>query len=92
MKKTNFVVVFWLLIALISFVVFLMNFYSLFESVSYILFPANYTDGYYSDKHQLFRDLIKTIPMLLIVTGSFVISLKQGLKAYETSNTLTETK
>ncbi|MGX7029977.1 hypothetical protein [Vagococcus zengguangii] len=86
MKKTNFVVIFWLLIALISFVVFLMNFYSLFESVSYVLFPVTDNNTYSPDRNQLFRDLITTIPMLIIVTLSFIISLKQGLKAYDSSN------
>lgn len=80
MKKTNFLVVFWLLLAIISFVVFLVNFYSFWHAVSYLIFPD--TDGY-MDGQQIARNLLTAIPMLLITSGAFYFGLKQGLKIYK---------
>lgn len=82
MKKTNFLVVFWLLIALISFVIFLFSFKSIFESLSYLLIPSK--DSYW-EHDDFLRDLISSVPMLTVTLISFFISLKQGLKTYKTN-------
>ena len=79
MKKTNFVVVFWLLLTLISFVVFLINFYSLWDSIGLIFFPS---DSEWQDGNYLYRTFFTAIPMLIVTAASFYLGLKQGLKVY----------
>lgn len=79
MKKTNFLVIFWLLISLISFITFLIYFAQIWDSLSYTLIPS--TDSYYT-KDDILRSLIKSIPMCLLTATSFFLCLKQGLKLY----------
>lgn len=80
MKKTNFVVVFWLLLTLISFVVFLFNFHSFWDSIATILFPN--PDSDYRSKYDLYREIFTVLPMMIATSVSFYIGLKQGLKVY----------
>lgn len=79
MKKTNFIVIFWLLLTLISFIVFLFNFHSFWDSVANILFYES--DGYRS-KNDLYRKIFTVLPMMIATALSFFIGLKQGLKVY----------
>ncbi|MCM6931202.1 hypothetical protein NE261_05185 [Enterococcus italicus] len=81
MKKTNFFVVFWLLIALISFITFLIFFHTLWDTLSYLLFPAT-GDEYMMSTNEINRSLFATVPMILLVAGAFAVSLKNGLKLY----------
>lgn len=78
MKKTNFVVVFWLLLTLISFVVFLFNFHSFWDAISTLIFP----DSGYRSKIDLYREIFSVFPMMIATAFSFYIGLKQGLKIY----------
>ncbi|MGX6980025.1 hypothetical protein ACWN8V_12400 [Vagococcus elongatus] len=80
MKKTNFLVIFWLLLAIISFIVFLVNFYSFWYAISYLIFPDK--EGY-MDAQTTARNLMTAVPMLLVTAGTFYLGLKQGLKVYK---------
>ncbi len=80
MKKTNFVVVFWLLLTLISFVVFLSNFHSFWDSIATLLFPN--PDRDFLSKNDIYRELVTVIPMMIATAAFFYIGLKQGLKIY----------
>ncbi|MGG5371291.1 hypothetical protein [Enterococcus sp. AZ007] len=82
MKKTNFVVVFWLLLTLISFVIFLFNFHSFWDAISSLIFTS--PDGYRS-KNDLYREMFTDFPMMIVTSISFYIGLKQGLKVYNQS-------
>ncbi|MBO0421845.1 hypothetical protein BCR22_01270 [Enterococcus plantarum] len=81
MKKTNFLVVFWLLLAIISFIIVATNLYSIFDSISYLLIPA--TDNDYQDSNSIIRQLIQGIPLTMIYGTAFYFSLKQGIKTYK---------
>lgn len=79
MKKTNFIVIFWLLLSLIAFVVFVINFSSLWNDIAYWVVPSK---DLYMDKTEITRDLIKVIPMIILSIGVFIVGIKQGLKNY----------
>lgn len=81
MKKTNFIVIFWLLLALISFVIFAINFYNLLTDISFLIIPSNDKEMYMT-MGDVQRDLIRVIPMLIVFSVTFVIGVKQGLKNY----------
>ncbi|PZL73349.1 hypothetical protein CI088_08430 [Enterococcus plantarum] len=81
MKKTNFLVVFWLLLAIISFIIVATNLYNIFDSISYLLIPA--TDNDYQDSNSIIRQLIQGIPLTMIYGTAFYFSLKQGIKTYK---------
>lgn len=81
MKKTNFLVIFWLLLALISFVVALINVSSLLNNISYLIIPSS--DDYYMSKENILRGFITSIPMLLLCLTTFFFGLKQGLRLYK---------
>lgn len=78
MKKANFVVVFWLTISLISFIVFLMSFGSLWNDISYIIIPSSE----YMSASDTFRSLIQTVPMLIFCMITFAVGFKQGMEHY----------
>jgi hypothetical protein len=80
MKKTNFVVIFWLILALIGFIQFIMNFSSLWTNISYLIVPMK-NNG--TRQVQMVRELIRIIPMLILDGVVFYIGLKQGLKYYK---------
>ncbi len=80
MKKTNFIVVFWLLLALISFVVFIINFSSLGNNLAYYIFPGK--DIWDKSRDEIIREFIKIIPMIIFTAVTFIIGIKQGLKKY----------
>lgn len=82
MKKTNFVVVFWLILTLISFIVFLFNFNSFWQYLSSLIFPI---DGSYLDKNRYYRQLFSVTPMLIVTVGFFYAGLRQALKVYNQS-------
>lgn len=82
MKKTNFVVIFWLMLALISFVAGLMQLGSIFNAVSYIIIPG---DQEYMSQSDFLRTLISSVPMVLLEAGVFFYSAKTGMKAYNES-------
>lgn len=83
MKKTNFVVVFWLVLALISFVTFLIQLSNFWFNISAFIIP--YTEPGYSDTLQdLKRSLIANVPMLLISGGLFIFFMRSGLNLYRT--------
>ncbi|MFW7432065.1 hypothetical protein [Vagococcus carniphilus] len=82
MKKTNFIVVFWLLLALISFVVFVINFSGFWDSISYLIFPSKEYIYEGNSKEDLLRKLIQVIPMIVFTVVTFIIGIKQGLKNY----------
>ena len=82
MKKTNFIVVFWLLLALISFVVFVINFSGFWDSISYLIIPSKEYVYEGNSKEDLLRKLIQVIPMIVFTVVTFIIGIKQGLKNY----------
>ncbi|MFV0560936.1 MAG: hypothetical protein ACK5NA_09550, partial [Enterococcus sp.] len=71
MKKTNFIVIFWLLLALISFVIFAINFYNLLTDISFLIIPSNDKEMYMT-MGDVQRDLIRVIPMLIVFSVTFV--------------------
>ncbi|WP_430599642.1 hypothetical protein [Enterococcus sp. DIV0179] len=79
MKKTNFIVVFWLLLSLIAFIVFVLNFASLWQDIAYWIVPSK---DLYMDKPEIIRDLIKVVPMIILGIVVFVIGIRQELKNY----------
>lgn len=81
MKKTNFIVIFWLVMALIFTIVLLFNLSTIFESISYLIIPT--TDEYMSAQ-DVKRSLISSIPMALIAVGGMLTGIKSGLKVYKT--------
>ncbi|MFD2728119.1 hypothetical protein [Enterococcus camelliae] len=81
MKKTNFFVIFWLLLAIISFITFLVSFQSLWNTLAYLFFPATGTE-YSMSTNEINRSLFTTVPMLLTVVATFTLSLRNGLKLY----------
>ena len=80
MKKTNFLVVFWLLIGIISFVTLLIFATSIFRNVAYIIIPDQ---EYYQNRISVQRSLLTAVPMLIISIVAFYLSLRQGLKTYK---------
>lgn len=62
-EKTNFIVVFWLLLSLIAFIVFVLNFASLWQDIAYWIVPSK---DLYMDKPEIIRDLIKIVPMIIL--------------------------
>ena len=80
MKKVDFVVIFWLILAIISFSAFLIAFASFWSSISYILIPSTYM---YMTKEMGYRNLISSGPMLIVSAITFAVSVKQGLKFYK---------
>ncbi|MFV0557353.1 MAG: hypothetical protein ACK5MW_01755 [Enterococcus sp.] len=81
MKKTNFIVIFWLLLALIGFVVFAINFYGFFNDISFLLIPTDDKD-YYMSTDDALRHLIVAIPMIIVGVTAFIVGIRQGLKYY----------
>lgn len=82
MKKTNFIVVFWLLLALISFVVFVINFSGLWDSISYLIYPSKDYPYEQGSKEDLLRKLIQVIPMIIFTVVTFIVGIRQGLKNF----------
>lgn len=82
MKKTNFIVIFWLVLALIFTIVLLFNLSTIFESISYIIIPSTTADSYMSSD-DVKRSLISSVPMALIALLGMVTSIKSGLKTYK---------
>lgn len=82
MKKTNFFVVFWLLLSLISFIVFVISFSSFWNDIAYLVFPSN---EQYMNEMEIKRDMIKVVPMIILGASVFVVGIKQGLKTYHES-------
>lgn len=82
MKKTNFVVVFWLLLTLISFVVFLIHFHSFWLAISTLFFPD---PDFPRDNNGIYRELLTAFPMMIATSIGFYIGLKQGLRFYNQS-------
>ncbi|MGC6769385.1 hypothetical protein ACYSNR_06975 [Enterococcus sp. LJL128] len=80
MKKANFVVVFFLVVVLISFIAFLFSFQSFWSSISYLIVPS--PDSYRTNE-DIFRELISTVPMLLLTSAVAYFCFKQGLKYYK---------
>ncbi|MGY3749133.1 hypothetical protein [Vagococcus acidifermentans] len=81
MKKTNFVVVFWLILAIISFVVCLINLQIIWDAIGYLIFPDK--NDFYFDSSYTGRRLINSVPMTIITIISFYLSLRQGLNIYK---------
>lgn len=81
MKKTNFIVVFFLLIVLISFVSFLINLQSFLDSISYVIIPD--TADNYMNYEMINRNFITTIPMLIFTAFIGSLSFKKGLNMYQ---------
>lgn len=79
MKKTNFIVVFWLVIAIISFLGFVFKFGSVWSDISYLIFPD---ENYYDSQINLKRGLVQNIPLVILYIVTFIFSLKLGLKEY----------
>ncbi|MCT0017340.1 hypothetical protein EFE32_11075 [Lactococcus lactis subsp. lactis] len=79
MKKTNFVVIFWLILAIGSFIIIYMNLRNFLEDISYLVI----SDRDYMSRRELLRDLITSVPMSLIFGGVFYISVKRGMKEYQ---------
>jgi heme/copper-type cytochrome/quinol oxidase subunit 2 len=79
-KKTNFVVVFWLVLAAISFIAFLTGLYNVWRSISYLVIPS--TEEYLTRADNL-RDLLATVPMTIITVIFFVLFLSQGMRMYK---------
>lgn len=82
MKKVNFVVIFWLTLAIISFVALLFSANAIFDGISYLIVPDKEE---YSSQEYIIRRLISSIPMLAIEAGSFYLGVKQGMKVYKES-------
>ncbi|MGX7039891.1 hypothetical protein [Vagococcus fessus] len=83
MKKTNFIVIFWLVLALIFTIVLLFNLSSIFDSISYLIIPETSHDAYMS-ADGVKRSLISNIPMAIISIIGMTIGIKSGLKVYKT--------
>ena len=82
MKKTNFIVIFWLLLALISFVVFVINFSSFWNALSFWVIPTENVEMWGMDKEGVVRTFIKVTPMIILSVATFIIAIKQGMKNY----------
>lgn len=82
MKKTNFIVVFWLLLALISFVVFVMNFSSFWRDISFWIISNDQMSFDGMKKEDALRNLIQVVPMIILSIVVFVVGIKQGMKNY----------
>lgn len=83
MKKVNFVVIFWLTLAIISFIALLISANSVFDGVAYLIIPDK---GEYSSQDYIVRRLITSIPMLIIEAGAFYLGIKQGMSVYKDEN------
>lgn len=81
MKKTNFVVIFWLVLALISFVTLLVQLSGFWRNIAGLIIPYSNNEYVLSVK-DIQRDLLENIPMLLISGTFFVFFMKKGLKLY----------
>lgn len=79
MKKVNFVVIFWLTIAIISFVAILISSNAIFSSIAYLIVPET---GEYANQEYVVRSLITSIPMLVIEGIAFWQGIKLGMSAY----------
>ncbi|WP_101773840.1 hypothetical protein [Peptostreptococcus faecalis] len=84
MKKTNFIVTFCLLISLISFVGFLINFSEFWRNISFLIIPS--VEEYDLKTPEIYRSLITNIPMLIFTGVTFCIGVKKGIKLYKSSN------
>ncbi|QIL46208.1 hypothetical protein G7081_03530 [Vagococcus coleopterorum] len=82
MKKTNFIVIFWLVLALIFTIVLLFNLTSIFQSISYLIIPETSNDMYMS-ADEVKRSLISNIPMAVISIAGMWVGIKSGLKLYK---------
>ncbi|WEG73098.1 hypothetical protein [Vagococcus intermedius] len=82
MKKTNFIVIFWLVLALIFTIVLLFNLSTIFESISYMIIPTTSSDSYMSSD-DVKRSLISSVPMALIALIGMFTSIRAGLKVYK---------
>lgn len=82
MKKTNFIVIFWLVLALIFTIVLLFNLSTIFESISYMIIPTTSADSYMSSD-DVKRSLISSVPMALIALIGMFTSIRAGLKVYK---------
>ncbi|MGX7200405.1 hypothetical protein [Enterococcus nangangensis] len=83
MKKANFIVIFWLLLALISFVTFLIQLGNFWDNLAYLILPyTNTVEDYLPTTRDIQRDLIRNVPMLAISGLLFGLFLRQGLKLY----------
>lgn len=81
MKKTNFVVIFWLTLALIFTVVLLVNLAGIFNDLSYIIIPTTEADGYMS-MTDIKRSLLVNVPMGLISLVGLFFTTRTGIKMY----------
>lgn len=85
MKKANFIVIFWLLLALISFVTFLIQLGNFWDNLAYLILPyTNTVEDYLPTLRDTQRELIRNVPMLIIAGLLFGLFLRQGLKLYRT--------
>lgn len=83
MKKTNFVVVFWLILALVSFITFLIQLSGFWQNIATLIIPYSGAD-YSLTTQDIQRNLLENVPMLLIAGALFAFFLKKGLKLYHT--------
>lgn len=83
LKKTNFVVVFWLILSLVSFITFLVQLSGFWRNVASLIIPYNSLD-YSFTTQDIQRNLLENIPMLIIAGILFIFFLKKGLKLYRT--------
>lgn len=81
MKKTNFVVIFWLTLALIFTVVLLVNLSGIFTNFSYILIPAKEADAFMT-ADDVKRSLLVNVPMACIGLGGMIFATRTGIKMY----------
>lgn len=80
MKKTNFVVIFWLILSLVGFILFIYNFSDLWNSIGYLLIPE---EDYYRTDKDLLRDIIQDLPMAILGVTIFFVAFKQGINHYK---------
>lgn len=81
MKKTNFVVVFWLVLALVSFGSMLIQLSNFWRNIATLIIPYDNAQEYFTAQ-DIQRGLLENIPMLVISVILFAIFMKRGLSLY----------
>ncbi len=82
-KKTNFVVIFWLLLSLISFITLLFQLTNLLRNLATLVVPYENVEYIPLSPLDVKRNLIEIVPMSIIALVFFILFLRKGLKLYQ---------